>query len=273
MPGPGDEFRQHFSSAFNQDLTNLRSRVIAMGAVVEQHIADAVMALQSRNENMARSVIGGDLHVNALEIYLDDECRRILARRHPAAGDLRLVFAVIKTVTDIERIGDQAKSIARQAIKMAQVTPEQPVPQVQHLGSLVGEMVHNALGAFAGMDANQALTVERADITADAEYQSVMRELTTRMTRDARAIPWALQPRPRRARAGARRRSRKEHCRVRDLHGARQRCPARQRRGSRTPGAGSRGAHCCLGVTGSEHDERCRRRLPQDLTRFALPVR
>lgn len=192
MPEPGDEFRQHFSSAFNQDLANLRSRVIAMGAVVEQHITDAVTALHSGNENMARSVIGGDLHVNALEVYLDDECRRILARRHPAAGDLRLVFAVIKTVTDIERIGDAAKSVARMALKMAQAAPEQPVPQLQHLGALVGEMVHNALGAFAGMDANHALTVERADIGADAEYQAVMRELTTRMSTDARTIPWAL---------------------------------------------------------------------------------
>lgn len=193
MDTPRDEkFRQHYSSQFNSELANLRSRVVAMGDVVEKQIADAVTALHSGNENMARSVIGGDLHVNALEVYLDEECGRILARRHPAAGDLRLVFAVIKTVTDIERIGDQAKGVARMAIRMAQAAPDQAVPQLSHLGALVGEMVHNALGAFAAMDVNQALTVERADIAADKEYQTVMRELTNRMTTDARTIPWAL---------------------------------------------------------------------------------
>ncbi len=193
MDTPRDEkFRQHYSSQFNAELANLRSRVVAMGGVVEQQIADAVTALHTGNENMARAVIGGDLHVNALEVYLDEECGRILARRHPAAGDLRLVFAVIKTVTDIERIGDQAKGVARMAIRMANAAPDQAVPQLSHLGALVGEMVHNALGAFAAMDVNQALTVERADIAADTEYQTVMRELTTRMTTDARTIPWAL---------------------------------------------------------------------------------
>ncbi len=132
MDTPRDEkFRQHYSSQFNPELANLRSRVVAMGGVVEKQIADAVTALHSGNENMARSVIGGDLHVNALEVYLDEECGRILARRHPAAGDLRLVFAVIKTVTDIERIGDQAKGVARMAIRMAQAAPDQAVPQLR----------------------------------------------------------------------------------------------------------------------------------------------
>jgi phosphate transport system protein len=192
MTGQRDEFTQHFSSQFNQELENLRSRVLAMGSVVEQQIADAVAALTAGNETRARSVIGGDLHVNALEIYLDEECRRILARRQPAAGDLRLVFAVIKAVTDIERIGDSAKSVARMAIKMIEANPQGPVPSLQHLGELVREMVKKAIGAFAGMDVNLALEVERADIEADQEYRSIMRQLTTQMTEDPRAIGWAL---------------------------------------------------------------------------------
>ena len=192
MPGSRDEFTQHFSSQFNQDLENLRSRVLAMGSVVEQQIADAVTALETRNETLARTVIGGDLHVNALEIYLDEECGRILARRQPAAGDLRLVFAVIKTVTDIERIGDSAKSVARMAIKMSEANPQRDVPQLKHLGELVREMVHKALGAFSGMDVNAALEVERADIEADLEYQVIMRHLTTQMTKDPASINWAL---------------------------------------------------------------------------------
>lgn len=192
MPAQRDEFTQHFSSQFNQELENLRSRVIAMGGVVEQQIADAVTALQTRNDTLARTVIGGDLHVNALEVYLDEECGRILARRQPAAGDLRLVFAVIKTVTDIERIGDSAKGVARMAVKMAEVNPQQPTPSLQRLGELVRQMVHTALGAFSGMDVDAALEVERADIEADLEYQSIMRELTTQMTEDPASIEWAL---------------------------------------------------------------------------------
>jgi len=192
MPGQGGEFTSHFSSQFNQELENLRSRVLAMGAVVEKQIGDAVTALATGNENMARSVIGGDLHVNQLEVYLDEECRRILARRQPAAGDLRLVFAVIKAVTDIERIGDSAKSVARMAIKLIEAKPAGSVPSLQRLGELVQEMVHKAIGAFAGMDVNVALEVARADIAADDEYRSVMRALTTRMTEDPKAIDWAL---------------------------------------------------------------------------------
>lgn len=192
MTGQGGEFTSHFSSQFNQELENLRSRVLAMGNVVEKQIGDAVTALATGNENMARSVIGGDLHVNQLEIYLDEECRRILARRQPAAGDLRLVFAVIKAVTDIERIGDSAKSVARMAIKLIEAKPTGTVPSLAHLGELVREMVQKAIGAFAGMDVNVALQVERADIEADAEYRTVMRTLTTRMTEDPKAIDWAL---------------------------------------------------------------------------------
>jgi phosphate transport system protein len=192
MTAQQQDFTQHFSSQFNQELENLRSRVLAMGAVVERQITDAVTALETGNENMARSVIGGDLHVNALEVYLDEECGRILARRAPAAGDLRLVFAVIKTVTDIERIGDSAKGVARMAIKMVEANPSKPVPSLQRLGDLVREMVHKALGAFAGMDVNMALEVERADIEADGEYQKVMRDLTTQMTQDPRSVAWAL---------------------------------------------------------------------------------
>jgi len=191
MAGPG-EFTQHFSSQFNNELANLRSRVMAMGSTVEKQLSDAVTALESMNENMARSVIGSDLQVNALEIYLDEESRRILARRQPAAGDLRLIFAVIKAVTDIERIGDQAKSVARMAVKMAESGAPKPVPSLAHLGELVRRMVNQAISAFAGMDVNIALEVERADIDADLEYQSVMRQLTTLMSEDPRSVGWAL---------------------------------------------------------------------------------
>jgi phosphate transport system protein len=192
MDTQGDDFRHHFSSQFNQELENLRGRVMAMGSAVEQQIGAAVNALESRNETLARTVVGGDLQVNALEIYVDEECGRILARRQPAAGDLRLIVAIIKTVTDIERIGDQAKGVARMAIKMNEVAPDSRRPSLQRLGELVGDMVHRAVGAFAQMDVDLALAVERADIAADEEYESIMRRLTNLMIDDPQTVSWAL---------------------------------------------------------------------------------
>ena len=152
-----------------------------MGGVVEQQITDAVTALETRNDVMARAVIGGDLYVNALEIYLDEECSRILARRQPAAADLRLILAVVKTVTDIERIGDSAKGVARMALKLVEVETVGTLPKLQRLGDLVRDMVHKAITAFWTLDVNLALEVVRADIEADAEYHTVVNELTSRM--------------------------------------------------------------------------------------------
>ncbi len=186
------EFNHHFSSQFNQELAELRSRVLAMGRAAAQQIADAVTALESRNEKLARAVISTDPKINALEVHLDQECSRIMARRQPAAGDLRLIFAVIKTVTDIERIGDQAKSVAKMALKMAALEHDPRSVELQHLGDLVGDMVHEALAAFSDLDVDLALEVERADIAADIEYESIMRALTTLMSRDSSAIGWAL---------------------------------------------------------------------------------
>jgi phosphate transport system protein len=191
MTVPG-EFTHHFSSQFNQELENLRSRVLAMGRAVDQQLEDALDALETRNETQARAVIGADLHVNALEVYLDEECGRILARRQPAAGDLRLIFSVIKTVTDIERIGDQAKGVARMAIKLAEFEPPPQGVSVRRLGELVGSMVRTALAAVSGMDVDLALEVERADVDADAEYLAVMRQLTTRMSEEPQSVDWAL---------------------------------------------------------------------------------
>ena len=187
-----DAFGHHFSSQFNLELENLRSRVMAMGTAVEQQIGAAVDALEAGNATLARTVVGGDLQVNALEIYVDEECGRILARRQPAAGDLRLIVAIIKTVTDIERIGDQAKSVARMAIRMSELAPDDRKPSLLRLGELARDMVRRAVGAFAQMDVELALAVERADIAADEEYESIMRRLTNLMMEDPQTVTWAL---------------------------------------------------------------------------------
>ncbi len=187
-----DDIGHHISQQYNQELENLRSHVLHMGGVVERQIADAISALEDGDTQLAASVVGGDLQVNALELNLDEECSRILARRQPAAGDLRLIFAVIKTVTDLERIGDQAERVARTVLELANVEPGRSRPTMRHMGDLARRLLNKALDAFARMDVAAALEVEREDLAVDKEYEAILRQLMTYMMEDPRTITWAL---------------------------------------------------------------------------------
>ena len=187
-----DDLGHHISQQFNQELENLRTHVLHMGGVVEQQITDAIAALDDNDPDRAVSVIGRDPQVNRLEIDLDEECSRILARRQPAASDLRLIFAVIKTVTDLERIGDQAERVARTVVELAHADAGRSRPPLRHLGELVRRLLHKALDAFARMDVEEALAVEREDLAVDQEYEAILRQLVTYMMEDPRSITWAL---------------------------------------------------------------------------------
>jgi len=134
-----------------------------------------------------------DYQVNNMEITIDDECSRILATRAPAAGDLRVIVAIIKTITDLERIGDEGEKIGYIASRLA--TMERPADkyrEIKHLGRIVSEMVHHALDAFARMDAEAALAVARQDRVVDEEYESIQRQCITFMMEDPRSIRRAL---------------------------------------------------------------------------------
>lgn len=184
---------QHISQQFNAELEDIRNRVLTMGGLVEQQLADAMTAMAEGDVGVADAVIDNDYKVNAMEVTLDEECNRVLARRQPAAGDLRLVMAVIKTITDLERIGDEAERIARMARHVAESEESRIHPdQIQHLGDQVRQMVHNALDAFARMDTVLAVQVWREDFKIDKEYEAVMRQLITFMMEDPRSIPRAL---------------------------------------------------------------------------------
>lgn len=113
-----DEIGQHTVQQYNEDLENLHRSVLGMGQLVLAQLDDGIAALASGDKERATRVVRRDVDVNTLEVHLDKECQRILVRRQPAAGDLRLIFAVIKTVTDLERIGDHAKNIAEYVIYM-----------------------------------------------------------------------------------------------------------------------------------------------------------
>jgi len=185
----------HISHQFNVALEDIRNRVLTMGGMVEQQLTDAIRALVNLDTRLAETVVTGDYKVNAQEVAIDDECVQILARRQPAASDLRLIIAVIKTITDLERIGDEAERIARMTINLAQAGGDDkrnPHYYIEHLGEQVKHMLHDALDAFARMDAEAAVTVWRQDFKADQEYEAITRQLMTFMMEDPRSIPKAL---------------------------------------------------------------------------------
>jgi len=187
MNNPG--YKQHISSQFNAELEDVRQRVLAMGGLVEQQIIEATRALMDGDAQLGEQVVKNDYKVNQLEVMIDEECSHILARRQPTASDLRLVYAVIKTITDLERIGDEAEKIARMATDLAkQERLSDGLLQVHHLSRSVTQMVHDALDAFARMDAETALAVAREDEVIDREYEALMRQCITFMMEDPRTI-------------------------------------------------------------------------------------
>jgi phosphate transport system protein len=182
-------YKAHISSQFNTELEDVRQRVLAMGGLVEQQIVDATRALMEGDVTQAGEVSRNDFKVNRMEVLIDEECSGILARRQPTASDLRLVYAIIKTITDLERIGDEAEKIARMALDLAsQEHGGGPMHEVGHLSRHVSQVVRDALDAFARMDADAALAVAHEDVAVDREYEALMRQCITFMMEDPRTI-------------------------------------------------------------------------------------
>ncbi|HEY8509866.1 MAG TPA: phosphate signaling complex protein PhoU [Steroidobacteraceae bacterium] len=187
------DLSHHISRRFNEDLERVRSKVLAMGGFVEQQLQKAVTALVEGDSTLGESVALDDQKVNDMEVSIDEECCRILATRAPAAGDLRVIIAIIKTITDLERIGDEGEKIAYIASRLA--TMERPTDkyrEIKHLGRIVSEMVHDALDAFARMDVAAGLRVARQDRVVDEEYEAIQRQCITFMMEDPRTIRRAL---------------------------------------------------------------------------------
>jgi len=183
----------HISRQFNEELENVRTQVLKMGGIVEDQLGNAVRALVETNADLARSVVENDHRVNALEVAIDEECTRIVARRQPAASDLRLVMAVIKTITDLERIGDEAKRVARMVADEMNGTLNMEMRQeLEHMGSLVRDMLRQVLDAFARMDVDTAVEVVHNDSKVDSKYGAITRHLMTYMAEDPHSIPLML---------------------------------------------------------------------------------
>jgi phosphate transport system protein len=183
------EFAQHISRRFNEDLEGLRSRVLAMGGLVEEQVAKALDALVNGDSQLGLQVAQDDDKVNEMEVAIDEECNRVLARRSPTASDLRLIVAIIKTITDLERIGDEAEKIGFLASRLASVErPSNNYREIQHLGRHVVQMVRDSLDAFARLDTEAAVKVVKADSVVDEEYELISRQSITFMMEDPRTI-------------------------------------------------------------------------------------
>jgi phosphate transport system protein len=190
MPAKKDDvYGDHISNKFNDELLALKTRFLKMGGLVETQIDSAVKALVDSDGYLAEEIRAKDKLVDRMEMDVDEEAMLIIARRQPTARDLRLVISVIRMVADLERVGDEAKKIAKFAIKLSE---EGQAPQgyveVRHIGAHVMGMLHDSLDAFARLDSEQALRVMKEDKRVDEEYQAAARTLLTFMMEDARNI-------------------------------------------------------------------------------------
>jgi phosphate transport system protein len=191
---------QHISQRFNEELEDVRSKVLHMGGVVEEQLANALKVLVNDERELASGVIDADAVVNSLEVEIDEECTRIVARRQPAATDLRLIMTVSKTINELERIGDEAKRIAKMSRKdMDGALQDDVRTELTLMGDMVRDMLRQVLDAFARTDVDTAVLVVKADRKVDKKYKKIIKKLIQRMCNDRDAIPavmnimWAVR--------------------------------------------------------------------------------
>ncbi|MFZ6647482.1 phosphate signaling complex protein PhoU [Undibacterium sp. TJN25] len=187
---------EHSSKQYDMDLETIRSKALLMGGLVESHFHDAMSCFRTGNVAQAETVIKSDEEVNRLEVSLDDMCSHLIVKRQPAANDLRTVMATGKVITDLERIGDESTKIARIA-RDAQANRKSVAlfngyDTVRALAGSVGEMLHQALDAFARLDEKQAIKLIAHDAQIDNDFRSIMRNLITFMMEDPSTISTSL---------------------------------------------------------------------------------
>ena len=185
---------EHLSKQYDNDLETLRSGVLQMGGLVEAQVRTAIDAFANGNQDLIDQVIANEPRVNECEVQIDDDCSHIIVKRQPAAGDLRLIMAISKTVTDLERIGDEAEKIARMSRQIHERghADLHRFATVRHAADIALSMLRQALDAFARLDAADAASIIRQDVTIDTEFRSILRQLITYMMEDPRTISSAL---------------------------------------------------------------------------------
>ena len=183
---------RHISGQFNEDLERVINNVMHMGGLVEKQLTDALAAVEQADVELAKQVLSNDYQVNAYEVSIDDECTRIIAKRQPAAGDLRLIMAIVKTIADLERIGDEAEKIAKVALESFSSSQQDLLVNLDNLGRRVLEFLQASLDAFTRMDCEAAIKIHQMDDKINREYEALIRQLMTYMMEDPRSIPQVM---------------------------------------------------------------------------------
>ena len=178
---------------FDEELAGLQQTLLAMGGLVEDQIRRAMRALTERDDALAQDVIDSDRRVNAYDVEVDEKSVELLALHQPAAGDLRFITTIMKVVTDLERIGDQAVNIAQRAIELHQEPQLKPYVDLPRMAEMAQRMVKESLDAFVARDTALARAVCAEDEAVDALKEQIFRELLTFMMADPRTIPRALR--------------------------------------------------------------------------------
>jgi phosphate transport system protein len=186
---------EHTSKQFDAELETVRSRVLQMGGMVEEQIKVALDALMAGDIDLCDSVEMNDHKVNALEVEIDEDVITIIARRQPAASDLRMLMTVVKTITDLERIGDEAAKIARMAklIHSSDRLQQPRMVEIRRMSQVALQMLRKSLDAFARLDLSASAEVVRQDVHVDEEFRGIIRQLITFMMEDPRTISASLE--------------------------------------------------------------------------------
>jgi phosphate transport system protein len=186
---------EHTSKQYDAELESVRAKVLEMGGLVEQQIVNALESLLNADLKMAKDVMMSDARVNALEVQIDEDCSHIIARRQPAAGDLRMIMMMVKTITDLERIGDEATKIARTAQRIYEEDRmfKPRFNEIKAMVQIVREMLRTSLDSFARLDDSQTVEVARQDEQVDEQFRAAMRQLITFMLEDPRTISMSLE--------------------------------------------------------------------------------
>jgi phosphate transport system protein len=183
----------HISEKFNNELEDIRNKVLVMGGLVEQQIELAIESFIMSDVELAELVIKQDNQVDKLETAIDQECTQSLALRQPTAFDLRMLLTVIKVINELEIIGDLAERIAKMAIQVSDIDGKKgQYHELQHMTDLVKDMLHGALDAFARMNIDEITKITSRDDLVDREYNSILRQLITQMMEDPRNITRTL---------------------------------------------------------------------------------
>ncbi|WP_305073569.1 phosphate signaling complex protein PhoU [Propionivibrio sp.] len=183
----------HTSKNFDLELESLRTRVLQMGGLAEEQVRKAVDGLYSGDIPLLEKVIRDDERVNELEVGIDALCNQVIAKRQPTAIDLRMIVSVMKTISDIERVGDKARKIARLGISIHGQNGGAPVNvELNHMTETALKMLRLSLDGFARLDLALVTEAVRLDEQVNAEYRGIARQLITYMMEDPRTITRSL---------------------------------------------------------------------------------